>query len=80
MKSFLTRLTSGIVLVFLVVVTCWYGGLLLGLFTALIGWIGLDEFYRAFGMRVTRGIGLVGLLGAFLWNAAVLATDRKSVV
>ncbi len=74
MKSFLTRLTSGIVLVFLVVVTCWYGGLLLGLFTALIGWIGLDEFYRAFGMRVTRGIGLVGLLGAFLWNAAVLAT------
>lgn len=79
MKSFLTRLTSGIVLVLLVFATCWYGGLLLGFFTALIGYIGLDEFYRVFGMSITRGIGRVGFLGALIWTATVLMTTGSGM-
>lgn len=74
MKSFLTRLTSGIILLLLVGAACWYGGLLLGFFVAVIGYIGLDEFYKVFGMGILKGIGRAGFLGAILWTAAVLMT------
>ena len=49
MKSFLTRLTSGVVLVLLIGWTCWRGSLPLGFFVTVIGGIGLDEFYKVFG-------------------------------
>lgn len=74
MKSFLTRLTSGIILVLLVVGTCWFGSWPLGFFTALIGYIGLDEYYRVFDMSITRGVGSIGLAGATFWMAAVIAS------
>lgn len=73
MSSFLTRLTSGIVLVLLVLGTCWFGSWPLGLFVALIGYIGLNEFYKVFDMSITHGIGLAGFLGAVLWMFAVMA-------
>lgn len=82
MKSFLTRLTSGIVLVLLIAGTCWYGGLPLGFFTAIIGYIGLNEFYKVFDMSIRKGIGAAGFLGAVLWSAAVLTTagtEREEV-
>ena len=74
MKSFLTRLISGIILVCLIAGTCWYGGLALGFFVAVVGYIGLDEFYKVFGMSIRRGIGSAGFLGAVLWSAVMLAT------
>lgn len=79
MKSFLTRLTSGIILVLLVFGTCWYGGLLLGFFTAVIGYLGLDEFYKVFGMSITRGFGRIGFLGAGLWTAMALITTQAGM-
>lgn len=74
MSSFLTRLTSGIVLVLLVLGTCWFGSWPLGFFVAVIGYIGLNEFYKVFDLSITRGIGIVGLLGATLWMTAVFLT------
>lgn len=79
MRSFLTRLVSGIVLVLIVAVSCWYGGLLLGFFTAVIGYIGLDEFYKVFGMSITKGIGRVGFLGAGLWTVTTLVTAQTGM-
>ena len=79
MKSFVTRLTSGIVLVLLIFGTCWYGGLPLGFLTAVIGYIGLNEFYKVFGMRITKGIGRIGFLGAGLWSAVVLVTTEAGM-
>lgn len=80
MKSFLTRLTSGIVLVLLAAVTCWTGGWPLGLLVTVTGFIGLDEFYKVFGMSITQGIGRTGLLGAALWMFAVFAgTELESL-
>lgn len=74
MKSFLTRLTSGIILVLLIAGACWYGGLPLGFLVAVIGYIGLDEFYKVFGMSIRKGIGRIGFLGAGLWTVMMLAT------
>lgn len=79
MKSFLTRLSSGIILVLLVFGTCWHGGLMLGFFTAVIGYLGLDEFYKVFGMSITRGIGRIGFLGAGLWTVVVLMTTEAGM-
>ena len=79
MKSFLTRLSSGIILVLLVFGTCWYGGLMLGFFTAVIGYLELDEFYKVFGMSITRGIGRIGFLGAGLWTVVVLMTTEAGM-
>lgn len=79
MRSFLTRLLSGMILVVLIVGTCWYGGLPLGFFVAVIGYIGLDEFYKVFGMSITKGIGRVGFLGAGLWTAVVLMTTQTGL-
>ena len=74
MKSFLTRLISGIILVCLIAGTCWYGGLALGFFVAVVGYIGLDEFYKVFGMSIRQGVGRAGFLGAVLWTAVMLMT------
>lgn len=76
MSSFLTRLSSGIVLVLLVLGTCWFGGWPLGLFAALIGYIGLDEFYKVFDMGIAKGLGLAGFLGTTLWIGAVLVEGQ----
>lgn len=67
MKSFLTRLVSGIVLVVLVLFSCWIGSWPLWLFTMLIGFIGLNEFYRVFEINVNSILGAVGMFGAVLW-------------
>lgn len=79
MKSFLTRLTSGIVLVLLVLATCWYGSWPLGFFVALIGYIGLHEFLKVFDMGITCGLGRVGLIGATLWYIAIQIASEPSV-
>lgn len=73
MSSFLKRLFSGIVLVALVFVACWYGGLPLWLFTLFAGYIGLDEFYRVFGFRGNSALGAAGMFGTALWMSAVYA-------
>lgn len=80
MSSFLKRLTSGIVLVLLVFATCWFGSWPLGFFAALIGYIGLDEFYKVFDMSITRGIGRVGLIGATLWIFTVLLSTETGAL
>ncbi|MBR5509452.1 MAG: phosphatidate cytidylyltransferase [Lachnospiraceae bacterium] len=67
MKSFLTRLTSGIVLVILVLFSCWIGSWPLWLFTMLIGYIGLNEFYRVFEIKINSILGAAGMFGAVLW-------------
>ncbi len=71
MTSFMQRLTSGIVLVLLVFGTCFLGGLPLGFFVAVIGYIGLHEFYKVFELGVTKGLGRIGFLGTFLWFFSV---------
>lgn len=79
MRSFLTRLLSGLILVLLVFSTCWYGGLPLGFFVAVIGYIGLNEFYKVFDMSITKGIGRVGFIGAGLWTVLVLLTTQTGL-
>ncbi|MBS6397721.1 MAG: phosphatidate cytidylyltransferase [Clostridiales bacterium] len=70
MKSFLTRLLSGIILVALIFATCWYGGGLLWLFLLLIGYIGQMEFYKVFGIQ-DKSPGFAGYLGTALWMMGV---------
>ncbi|MDE7058125.1 MAG: phosphatidate cytidylyltransferase [Lachnospiraceae bacterium] len=65
------RLTSGIVLVLLIFGTCFLGGLPLGFFVAVIGYIGLQEFYKVFHLSITKELGRVGFLGTFLWFFSV---------
>lgn len=77
MTSFFQRLTSGILLVLLVFGTCWAGGLWLGFFAAVIGYIGLDEFYKVFGLGITKGLGRVGFLGTFLWTFTVFLSGES---
>lgn len=79
MKSFMTRLISGLILVLLAAGTCWYGGLPLGFFVAAAGYIGLDEFYKVFGLSITGGIGRVGYLGAGIWTAVMLVTVQTGM-
>jgi phosphatidate cytidylyltransferase len=71
MTSFMQRLTSGIVLVLLIFGTCFLGGLPLGFFVAVIGYIGLQEFYKVFHLSITKELGRVGFLGTFLWFFSV---------
>lgn len=78
MKSFLTRLISGIVLVLITAGACWLGSWTLGFFVALIGYTGLDEFYKVFGLRIGRGIGLIGLIGATLWFIVLQAVTESA--
>lgn len=61
MKSFVTRLLSGIVLVLIAILTVPRGGLPLFVLTFLISIIGLFELYRVFGIERTS-LGLVGYL------------------
>ena len=61
MKSFVTRLLSGIVLVLIAILTVPRGGLPLFVLTFLISMIGLFELYRVFGIEHTS-LGLVGYL------------------
>ena len=75
MKSFLTRLFSGIVLVILVFVTCWFGSWPLWIFTMLTGFIGLNEFYRVFDIKADSILGAAGMAGAVLWEAVVYAVS-----
>ena len=75
MKSFLTRLFSGIVLVILVFVTCWFGSWPLWIFTMLTGFIGLNEFYRVFEIKADSILGAAGMAGAVLWEAVVYAVS-----
>lgn len=77
MTSFLQRLTSGILLVLLVFGTCFYGGLWLGFFVAVIGYIGLDEYYKVFNMSITKGLGRIGFFGTFLWTFAVFLSSEE---
>lgn len=75
MKSFLTRLVSGIVLLALIGVTCAFGSWPLWIFTLLIGFIGLHEFYKVFGISESSALGIAGAVGAALWMACVYAVS-----
>lgn len=75
MKAFLTRLLSGIVLVILVFFTCWIGSWPLWIFTMLIGFIGLYEFYRVFRIEGSSLLGIAGTAGTVLWQYTVFAVS-----
>jgi len=75
MSSFLKRLTSGIVLVLLIFVTCWYGSWPLWIFTLVIGYIGQEEFYRVFDIKGNSALGAAGMFGTALWMAVVYAVS-----
>ena len=77
MTSFFQRLTSGILLVLAVFGTCWAGGLWLGFFVAVIGYIGLDEFYKVFDLGITKGLGRVGFWGTLLWTFSVFLSGES---
>ena len=68
MKSFITRLLSGIVLVAVIVLTCWRGGDVLWALVLAISMIGLREFYKVFGLKDPDDIlAAAGYLGAAAW-------------
>jgi len=71
MQSFLTRFISGIVLVLLILGTCWYGSWALWIFVVMVGYLGLYEFYRVFDVRTNSGMGIVGILGVASWMTGV---------
>ena len=54
MKSFLTRLGSGILLVAIILVTGAYGSWPLWIAVTLAGFVGLHEFYRAVAVSYTH--------------------------
>ena len=68
MKSFITRLLSGIVLVAVIVLTCWRGGDILWALVLAISMIGLQEFYKVFGLKDPDDIlAAAGYVGAAVW-------------
>ena len=68
MKSFLTRLLSGIVLLAVIILTCWFGGNLLWVLVVAASLIGLREFYKVFGLDAPDNVlAAVGYLGAAAW-------------
>ena len=68
MKAFLTRLTSGILLLAIIGVTCAFGSWPLWITVTLAGFIGLHEFYRV--LEIPRGDTLwwIGMIGAGMWS------------
>ena len=68
MKAFLTRLTSGILLLVIIGVTCAFGSWPLWITVTLAGFIGLHEFYRV--LEIPRGDTLwwIGMIGAGMWS------------
>lgn len=75
MKSFLTRLMSGIVLLALIGVTCAFGSWPLWIFTVLIGYAGLYEFYKVFEIPGNSILAAAGALGTALWMGMVYAVS-----
>lgn len=71
MNSFLTRLTSGIILVALIFGTCWFGGFPLWLFVIMIGYLGLYEFYKVIGIELESSLGICCALGTALWFTGI---------
>ena len=68
MKSFFTRLGSGIVLVAVIVLTCWAGGDVLWALVLAASLIGMREFYKVFGLEAPDDVlAAAGYLGALAW-------------
>ena len=68
MKSFITRLLSGIVLVAVIVLTCWRGGDVLWALVLAIRMVGLGGFYQVFGLKDPDDIlAAAGYLGVAAW-------------
>lgn len=66
MKSFVTRLISGIVLVLLALITVPTGGILLLVTVGVISLIGMSELYHVFQIH-NNILGIVGYVGAFCY-------------
>lgn len=68
MKAFLTRLTSGILLLVIIGVTCAFGSWPLWIAVTLAGFIGLHEFYRVLEIPTWDILWWIGMIGAGLWS------------
>ncbi len=68
MKAFLTRLTSGILLLVIIGVTCAFGSWPLWIAVTLAGFIGLHEFYRVLEIPRWDILWWIGMIGAGLWS------------
>ena len=68
MKSFLTRLGSGILLVAIILVTGAYGSWPLWIAVTLAGFIGLHEFYRVLEIPRWDTLWWIGMIGAGMWS------------
>ena len=67
MKSFLTRLGSGILLVAIILVTGAYGSWPLWIAVTLAGFVGLHEFYRAVDIQKNDLLWWIGMIGTGMW-------------
>ena len=70
MKAFMTRLTSGIVLLAMIISVGLLGGWVLFAFTLTISLIGLWEFCRVFHLE-KKSLGLLGLLFTVIYYLCV---------
>ena len=68
MKAFLTRLTSGILLLVIIGVTCAFGSWPLWIAVTLAGFIGLHEFYRVLEIPRWDTLWWLGMIGTGLWS------------
>ena len=68
MKAFLTRLTSGILLLVIIGVTCAFGSWPLWIAVTLAGFIGLHEFYRVLEIPRWDILWWIGMIGTGLWS------------
>ena len=67
MKAFLTRLTSGILLLVIIGVTCAVGSWPLWIAVTLAGFVGLHEFYRAVDIQKNDLLWWMGMIGTGMW-------------
>ena len=67
MKAFLTRLTSGILLLVIIGVTCAFGSWPLWIAVTLAGFVGLHEFYRAVDIQKNDLLWWIGMIGTGMW-------------
>ena len=67
MKAFLTRLTSGILLLAIIGVTCAFGSWPLWIAVTLAGFVGLHEFYRAVDIQKNDLLWWIGMIGTGMW-------------
>ncbi|MBO7364511.1 MAG: phosphatidate cytidylyltransferase [Lachnospiraceae bacterium] len=77
-QNFITRTVAGAVLTAIAFACTWFGGYVMFAFAAIVGYIGMFEFYRLFGIHKAP-IGIIGYAAAAVY-LLFLALGRTEIL